>query len=90
MKKTNFSKNFDDKNLHIRQVHITTDSEIIRKRKGIVEHPYGTIKRGMGADHLLMKGFPKVTAEFSLVFLAYNLKRVINIMGEKSLIEVWG
>lgn len=64
-----------------------TDSEIIRKRKEIVEHPYGAIKRGMFANHVLMKGIPKVTSEFSLVSLAYNIKRVINIMGIKSLIE---
>jgi len=87
MKKSAFSKNHNDENLHIRQVHLNTDSGIIRKRKEIVEHPFGTIKRGMFADHLLMKSIPKVTGEFSLVFLAYNIKRVINIMGAKSLIE---
>lgn len=87
MKKSNFSKNFDDKNLYIKKVHINTDSEIIRKRKGIVEHPFGTIKRGMDAGYLLTKGIKNVTGEFSLVFLAYNLKRVINNMGAKSLIE---
>lgn len=87
MKKSAFSKDYNNENLHIRQIHLKTDGEIIHKRKGIVEHPFGTIKRGMFADHVLTKGFQNVTGEFSLVFLAYNLKRVINIMGIKSLIE---
>lgn len=87
MKKSAFSKNYHDENLHVRQMHLKADSEIIRKRKEIVEHPFGTIKRGMFADHVLTKGISNVTGEFSLVFLAYSIKRVINIMGAKSLIE---
>jgi transposase len=41
----------------------------------------------MDAGYCLLKGKAKVTAEFSLVFLAYNLKRVINIMGSRKLID---
>ena len=42
----------------------------------------------MDAGYLLTKGLKSVTGEFSLVFLAYNFKRVINIMGVQKLIEV--
>jgi len=55
--------------------------DAMRRRKGIVEHPYATIKHCMGATHFVMKGLPNVRAEMSLHVLAYNLKRVINIFG---------
>jgi transposase len=50
-----------------------------------VEHPYGTIKHQMGATHFVMKRLPNVQAEMSLHVLAYNLKRVINIVGVPTL-----
>jgi transposase len=53
------------------------------QRKAIVEHPYGTIKRGWGFDHFLVKGLKKVNAEMGLILLAYNLKRVNNIFGNQ-------
>jgi len=60
--------------------------EAMRRRKAIVEHPYATIKHCMGATHFVMKGLPNVRAEMSLHVLAYNLKRVINIIGVPKLI----
>ena len=57
-------------------------------RKSTVEHPYGTIKSWMGSSHFLMKGLNNVSTEMSLHVLAYNLKRVMNIMGIKPLIAV--
>ncbi len=51
------------------------------RRKAIVEHPFGTMKRGMDQGYFLLRGLGKVRAEFSLTVLAYNLKRVINIVG---------
>lgn len=68
-------------------MRIKTVSEVTDKRKGLVEHPFGTIKRAMDAGYLLTKGIKNATGEFSLAFLAYNLKRVINIIGTKKLIE---
>ncbi len=56
-------------------------------RKSTVEHPFGTIKHWMGATHFQMKTIKKVSTEMSLHVLAYNLKRVINIMGTKPLME---
>lgn len=61
--------------------------EIMKKRKQIVEHPFGTIKFWNHQDAFLMKGLEKVRAEFSLSTLAYNMKRVINIVGVEKMIE---
>jgi hypothetical protein len=53
----------------------------MRKRRETVEHPFGTIKAHTGATHFLMKTLPKLAAEMALSVLAYNLARVINILG---------
>ena len=47
----------------------------------MLEHPFGTIKLRMGATHFLMKRLPKVRGEMALHVLAYNLTRVLNILG---------
>jgi transposase len=62
------------------------DKEKIRKRKSIVEHPFGTIKRWQDGAYVLLKGIKKVSAELALSFLTYNIKRVINMIGVQSLI----
>jgi len=56
-----------------------------RKRQSIVEHPFGTIKRQWGFTHTLLKGLEKVDTEFSLIFLVYNFKRCMSIMGKKKM-----
>ncbi len=56
---------------------------VIRKRT--VEHPFGTMKMWMGATHFLTKRKKNVSTELSLSVLAYNLKRMINILGVSSL-----
>ena len=61
------------------------DSMLIRKQT--VEHPFGTIKSWMGATHFLTKRFKNVRTEMNLQVLAYNLTRMINLMGSKQLIE---
>jgi transposase len=53
----------------------------MRQRRETVEHPFGTIKARMGATHFLMKTLPRVASEMALHVLAYNLTRVMNIMG---------
>jgi transposase len=60
--------------------------EKMRQRREIVEHPFGTIKARMGATHFLMKTLPKVATEMALHVLAYNLTRVMNIMGVQPLL----
>jgi hypothetical protein len=50
-------------------------------RRQTAEHPFGTIKCRMGATHFLTKRLPKVAAEMALNVLAYNMKRVMAIIG---------
>ena len=57
----------------------------MRQRRETVEHPFGTLKMRMGATHFLMKTLPKVAGEMALHVLAYNLTRVMNIVGMKPL-----
>jgi len=63
------------------------EEEKARRRKGIVEHPFGTIKHSMNQGHFLMKGLSNVRTEASLSVLAYNIKRVINILGVEKLVS---
>lgn len=58
-----------------------------KRRQAIVEHPNGTIKRSWGFYYTLLKGKEKVNGEYSLVFLAYNMRRAITILGVSGLIE---
>jgi transposase len=53
---------------------------LIRERKELVEHPFGTIKKTFGYTYFLLKGLKKVKAEFSFICFIYNLKRVLNIV----------
>jgi transposase len=58
-------------------------------RKELAEHPFGTIKRWFGYTHFLLKGLVKVRTEWSLTTLAYNLKRVLNLVSfEKLMLAV--
>jgi len=57
------------------------------QRKALSEHPFGTMKRGMDQGYFLLKGLRKVRGEFSLTTLAYNLKRVLHLVGVPRLLE---
>ena len=59
----------------------------MRVRRETAEHPFGTIKSWMGYTHFQMKTLKHVSTEMSLDVLAYNLKRMINIMGVRPLME---
>jgi Transposase DDE domain len=59
--------------------------QAMRLRRETVEHPFGTMKARMGATHFLTKALPKVAAEMAPSVLAYNLTRVVNIIGTKPL-----
>jgi hypothetical protein len=87
MAEEDFSQVCNDTGLWVKQMRIKADKEIIRQRKSIVEHPFGTIKRSMDAGYCLTRGLRNVAGEFSLTFLAYNIKRVINILGCKKLVK---
>lgn len=59
--------------------------DIMRIRRQTVEHPYGTIKLWMGSAHFLTRTLDRVSTEMSLHVLAYNLKRVMKLMGTTTL-----
>jgi transposase len=61
--------------------------EKVKLRKRLAEHPFGTIKHHMGQGYFLMRKLPNVGTEMSLSILAYNLKRVINILGVSRMVE---
>jgi len=83
-----FTKQYNDSGLHVKQITYSADKTLLRKRKEIVEHPFGTIKRHMDSSYCLMKGIAKVSGEFALSFCAYNLKRAINILGAAKMLQV--
>jgi len=66
---------------------VAANPKLLRLRKQLVEHPFGTIKRQMGQDYFLMRGQEKVSGETSLTLLAYNLKRVLKLQGVDKLTE---
>lgn len=55
--------------------------DMMRRRKALAEHPFGTLKCRAGWRHFLMRGFEKVRGEWSLMALCYNFTRVLNILG---------
>jgi transposase len=68
------------------QRRLDKNPQAMRERRETVEHPFGTLKMRMGATHFLMKRLPKVATEMALHVLAYNLTRVINILGCRPLL----
>ena len=63
------------------QDQLDRNPEKMRVRRQTVEHPFGTIKAWMGATHFQMRRLPKVASEMALHVLAYNMKRVMQILG---------
>ena len=60
--------------------------EILDPRRPLLEHPFGSVKQCMNQGAFLMRGLGKVRAEFSLTALAYNLRRVLSILGVRALL----
>jgi len=77
----------DEKLLDDMARRVRARPELVRRRQQLSEPPFGTIKRAMNQGYFLMRGLNKVGAEMSLTVLSYNLKRVMNIMGVKKMIE---
>jgi transposase len=61
--------------------------DLMRLRRCTVEHPFGTIKAWMGATHFQMRKLKNVSTEMALHVLAYNIKRVINMIGARALLK---
>ena len=73
--------------LELAAERLANDPKKMLTRKQTVEHPFGTIKMWMGATHFQMKTLKHVSTEMSLHVLAYNLTRVMNILGIRPLIR---
>jgi transposase len=76
----------DEQLLEEMEERLRCDPALFAQRKELSEHPYGTMKRAMEQGYFLLRGLRKVRGEFSLTTLAYNLKRVINIVGVPQLV----
>jgi transposase len=68
------------------QQRLDENPQAMRQRRETAEHPFATLKMRMGATHFLMKRLPKVATEMALHVLAYNLTRVMNIIGVQPLL----
>lgn len=67
---------------------IACNKALYRKRQAIVEHPYGTIKRQWGFNYILTKqGIERAESDVGLMFIAYNLRRIINIIGIENIMK---
>ena len=60
----------------------------LKARKRIVEHPFGTMKRAFNQGYLLLKGLRKTAGEVGFTMLAYNMRRVLNILGPKGIVAL--
>ena len=69
------------------RARLERSADVMRRRRAAVEHPFGTLKAWMGSTHFLTRTLPRVSTEMSLHVLAYNMKRMMNIVGTKPLIE---
>ena len=63
------------------QERLAKRPEVLNQRRETVEHPFGSIKQWMNQGAFLMRGLEKVRGEFSLTALAYNIRRVLNLVG---------
>jgi transposase len=73
--------------LEAMQRRLDRTPEASRLRRQTVEHPFATLKAWMGATHFLTRTLPRVRTEMSLHVLAYNLKRAMNILGTRALLQ---
>lgn len=67
---------------------VRENKDYYRKRAQIVEHPFGTIKRNWGYTYTRLRGLEKIGGEFSLIFLCYNIRRSVSILGVERLIKL--
>lgn len=83
--------------IEINRLNIEAAPLVYKKRQSIVEHPYGTIKRQWGFDHIITKkGMKRASADAGFMFIAYNLRRLMNIIDKnnfttflKELVLLW-
>ncbi len=75
------SRHFEEDTLNEVAERTAANPQMMRRRKGLVEHPFGTLKRRMDGGRFLVRGLQKVKAEMALAVTAYNLTRAINVLG---------
>jgi transposase len=76
------TRHFDEAALERAQARVAADPHMLRRRRAIAEHPFGTLKeRILGNGRLLLRGLRGARTEMALAVLAYNFKRVANILG---------
>ena len=80
----------DEHLLEAMEQRVRSQPEVMKQRKQLVEHPFGTMKRWWDAGYFLMRGLEKVRTEFSLTVLAYNLRRVLNLIEMPRLMAALG
>jgi transposase len=72
------------------KLRLDMNKELYRQRQAIVEHPYGTIKRQWGFNYIMTKkSIKRASADVGLMFVAYNLRRIMNIIGQQKLKELF-
>ncbi len=76
------------KRVKVVKCFLKPDREKTAQRMCLSEHPFGTIKRGMGASYFLLKGMRKVAGEFALFCLGYNFERAKNLLGFRKMMEL--
>ena len=81
-------KNTNHKIVKVVRIKFRPNKEKTDKRKNLSEHPFGTIKRSLGGTYFLLRGLKNIAAEFSLLCLGYNIKRAINYMGYKKVLNL--
>jgi transposase/IS5 family transposase len=81
------SRHFDDDVLNEVADRTEANPLMMRRRKAMVEHPFGTLKRRMDGGRFLVRGLQKVKAEMALAVTAYNLTRAINVLGARRLVQ---
>ncbi len=65
---------------------LVDEPQVFRRRKAIIEHIFGTIKKSWGYEQLLLRGLKKIASEAALMNVSYNIRRVITILGTEEII----
>lgn len=75
-------------NLEQNKQNVEQNKKLYKRRQAIVEHPFGTIKRQWGFSYIITKkGLQRASSDIGLMFTVYNLRRILNIIGFKKLVE---
>lgn len=82
IERKDFTQSVEDNNKRYRD-----NQALYKTRQELIEHVFGTIKRGWGYNHTNLKGLEKVNGEMALIMTAYNIRRCISILGIETLIE---